>query len=84
MSKNALFRRVVLCAALVGVGVVLCLGVAGLWAATYPDNQDPKNIYYVLWKQGLNDNMNLDNGRQRSHYVMPSKQNEKLTPACPP
>lgn len=26
----------------------------------YSDNGDPRNIHYVLWKHGLNDNMNLD------------------------
>jgi hypothetical protein len=26
----------------------------------YPEDYDPKNIHYVLWKHGLNANMNLD------------------------
>jgi len=56
-----MFRQVVLGCALVAFGMALCLGVVGLWAAACPDNEDPKNIYYVLWKHGLNDNMNLDN-----------------------
>ena len=25
----------------------------GLWTATYPDRDDPKNIHYLLWKWGL-------------------------------
>ena len=29
------------------------------WAATYPSDSDPKNIKYVLWKNGLY-GMNLD------------------------
>jgi hypothetical protein len=31
-----------------------------LWIATYPDDGDPKNIKYVLWKHHLNPSMNLD------------------------
>jgi hypothetical protein len=61
MSGNLLSRRVVLYVALIAFGMVLLLALVGLWAATYPDTEDPKNIYYVLWKHGLNDNMNLDN-----------------------
>lgn len=44
----------------VAVGVVLSFGVLVAWLATYPDDVDPKNIYYVLWKHGLNNNMNID------------------------
>ena len=29
------------------------------WAVTYPSDSDPKNIKYVLWKNGLH-GMNLD------------------------
>ena len=43
------------------IGIALVVGGAALWMATYPDNSDPKNLYYVLWKHGLNGNMNLDN-----------------------
>jgi hypothetical protein len=43
------------------IGVALSIGVAALWMATYPDSTDPKNLYYVLWKHGLDENMNLDN-----------------------
>jgi hypothetical protein len=25
----------------------------GIWLLTYPDNKDPKNLKYVLWKAGL-------------------------------
>jgi len=31
------------------------------WVKSYPEGYDPKNIDYVLWKHGLNKNMNLDN-----------------------
>ena len=58
--SNALNRSVLV---LVGVG----LGVLFSYAyfihrvKAYPDGYDPKNIDYVLWKHGLNQNMNLDN-----------------------
>lgn len=42
---------------------LLLVGVALLfvfWITAYPDRGDPKNIHYVLWKHGLNRNMNLD------------------------
>jgi hypothetical protein len=44
----------------VGVGVILSLGALVTWLEAYPDNVDPKNIYYVLWKHGLNNNINID------------------------
>jgi len=42
------------------VGVILSFAAFFLWLGAYPDNTDPRNIYYVLWKHGLNSNMNLD------------------------
>ena len=30
------------------------------WRGLYPEDDDPKNIDYVLWKHGLNARMNLD------------------------
>jgi len=45
----------------IAIGIAVSVGGAALWMATYPDNTDPKNLYYVLWKNGLNANMNLDN-----------------------
>ena len=30
------------------------------WVKLYPQDYDPRNIEYVLWKHGLNQNMNLD------------------------
>ena len=58
---NLWLRRITFALFFVAVGVVLLIGVLAVWHGTYPDNVDPKNIYYVLWKHGLNDNMNLDN-----------------------
>lgn len=31
-----------------------------LWVTMYPEPSDPKNIHYVMWKHGLNHNMDLD------------------------
>ena len=30
------------------------------WVKMYPEDVDPKNLEYVLWTHGLNQNMNLD------------------------
>jgi hypothetical protein len=46
--------------ALVVAGAVLTLGHFRLWIATYPDAGDPKNLSYVLWKHGLNSDIDLD------------------------
>ena len=40
--------------------MLLSFCIFAMWLATYPGTADPKNIYYVLWKHGLNENMNLD------------------------
>lgn len=53
--QNRWLRRVVLALFLLAVGVVL------VWLGAYPDEGDPRNIRYVLWKHGLNKNMDLDN-----------------------
>lgn len=53
--QNRWLRRVVLALFLLAVGVVL------VWLGAYPDEGDPRNIQYVLWKHGLNKNMDLDN-----------------------
>jgi hypothetical protein len=44
------------------VASVALLSVAAfaIWRITYPDPWDPKNIYYVLWKHGLDKKVNLD------------------------
>jgi hypothetical protein len=39
----------------IGAAVIVlipCL-VLGVWVAAHPDSSDPKNIQYVMWKQGL-------------------------------
>ena len=53
-------RRLSTALALIVLGVALTLGFFRLWIATYPDAGDPKNLSYVLWKHGLNSDMNLD------------------------
>jgi hypothetical protein len=64
----------------VGVGVVLSLYVLTTWAETYPDKVDPKNSYYVLWKHGLNNNMDIDSALvAMSHDVWPGRQVQALT-----
>ena len=44
----------------VAVGALLSGCVFLFWLKSYPNADDPKNIDYVLWKYGLNANMNLD------------------------
>lgn len=41
-------------------GALLSWCVFLFWVSDYPNADDPKNIDYVLWKHGLNKNMNLD------------------------
>jgi hypothetical protein len=43
----------------VGALVILMVAIAVIWNVTYPDQNDPKNMRYVLWKHGLM-TMNLD------------------------
>ena len=45
---------------LVALGMLLSFGIFAAWVELYPEDQDPKNIDYVLWTHGLNQNMNLD------------------------
>ena len=54
-------KKIIIGCLLIGLGVFLTLGFFETWMGLYPDNSDPKNIYYVLWKHGLNKNMDLDN-----------------------
>jgi hypothetical protein len=42
------------------LGILLSLAAFLCWVTAYPEDYDPKNIDYVLWKHGLNQNMNLD------------------------
>jgi hypothetical protein len=49
-------------------------------AGYYPDAVDAKNIYYVLWKHGLNNNVNIDSALlAMSHDVWPVGQVQGLT-----
>ena len=74
------FRRIALGAFFTGVAVILSLLVLYTWLHTYPDDVDPKNIYYVLWKRGLNNNMNLDSALvAMSHDVWPVRQVQGLS-----
>jgi len=59
--RNKWISRILFALFFLATGMLLSCGILVLWFATYPDTGDPKNIYYVLWKHGLNDNMNLDN-----------------------
>jgi len=52
--RNHWLRRVVFALFIIAVVVVL------VWLGAYPDKGDPRNIRYVLWKHGLNKNMDLD------------------------
>ena len=45
---------------LIATGVILTLGFFRCWIAMYPDAGDPKNLSYVLWKHGLNSDMDLN------------------------
>ncbi|MGA7559162.1 MAG: hypothetical protein WCF61_01975 [Terriglobales bacterium] len=54
------FWRTASALTLVALGMLLSFGMFVAWIVLYPEDQDPKNIDYVLWKHGLNQNMNLD------------------------
>lgn len=58
--KNSL-RKAIVAIALVSFGVFLSFCVRVAWIKMYPNGDDPKNMEYVLWTHGLNQNMNLDN-----------------------
>jgi hypothetical protein len=78
--RNLWLRRIVFALLFVLVGVLLSFGVLVTWLATYPDDVDPKNIYYVLWKHGLNNNMNIDSALvAMSHDVWSEKRVQGLT-----
>jgi hypothetical protein len=80
VNKKRWLPRIAFAAFFVGIGVVLSLGVIITWVETYPDAVDPKNIYYVLWKHGLNNNMNIDSALvAMSHDVWPVRQVQGLT-----
>jgi hypothetical protein len=79
-NKWTWFRRIAFGAFFTGAGVILSLLALYTWLETYPDDADPKNIYYVLWKHGLNNNMNLDSAlAAMSHDVWPVRQVQGLS-----
>jgi hypothetical protein len=68
-------QKIAFAISFVGVGVVLSFGVLAAWMETYPDAADPKNIYYVLWKHRLNNNMDIDSALAiMTHDVWPARQ----------
>jgi hypothetical protein len=79
-NRKTWFRRIAFAVFFIGVGVILSLLVFYVWLGTYPDDVDPRNIYYVLWKRGLNNNMNLDSAlAAMSRDVWPARRVEGLT-----
>jgi hypothetical protein len=79
-NRSTRFRRIAFAAFFTGVGVILSLLVFYTWLGIYPDDADPRNIYYVLWKHGLNDNMNLDSAlAAMSRDGWPTRRVEGLT-----
>jgi hypothetical protein len=78
--QNHWLKRIVFAVFFVAVGVALSFSVLVAWLETYPDDVDPKNIYYELWKHGLNNNMNIDSALgAMSHDVWPVRHVEGLT-----
>jgi len=79
-SKKTWLGRIAFAVFFVGVGVILSYAVFIAWLETYPDAVDPKNIYYVLWKHGLNNSMNLDSAlAAMSHDGWPVRQVQGLS-----
>jgi hypothetical protein len=79
-NRKTWFRRIAFAAFFIGVGAILSLLVFYAWLGIYPDDVDPKNIYYVLWKHDLNNSMNLDSALEAmSHDAWPVRRVEGLT-----
>jgi hypothetical protein len=79
-NRKTWFRRIAFAALFIGVGAILSLLVFYTWLEIYSDDVDPKNIYYVLWKHGLNNSMNLDSALvAMSHDAWPVRRVEGLT-----
>lgn len=55
-----LLRRALVPLFSAAVGALLSCCAFMFWVSACPNADDPKNIDYVLWKHGLNNNMNLD------------------------
>jgi hypothetical protein len=80
VNKKRWIPRIAFAAFFLGLGVVLSLGVLIIWVETYSDAVDPKNICYVLWTHGLNNNMNIASALvAMSHDVWPVRQVQGLT-----
>lgn len=64
----------------VALGAMLSLLLLCTWLETYPYDGDPRNIYYVLWKCGLNESINLDSALvAMSHDAQAKSRVEGLT-----
>src|SRR5580700_11170077 len=79
-NRKTLFQRIAFAAFFMGVGAILSLLVFYTWLGICSDDVDPKNIYYVLWKHGLNNSMNLDSALgAMCHDARPVRRVEGLT-----
>lgn len=77
LEKGA--ARIAFALLFMAAGIILTLTTFVVWLHTYPDNSDPKNIYYVLWKHGLNSDMDPDSAlAAMSHDTWPVKQVQGL------
>jgi hypothetical protein len=80
IEKGRWLQRIAFAAFFVGIGIVVSLGVLVAWLETYPDSGDPKNIYYVLWKHGLNNKIDIDSALgAMSHDAWPVRRVQGLT-----
>jgi hypothetical protein len=59
-AGNKWISRLTFAMFFVAIGMMFSFGIFVFWVTAYPEEYDPKNIDYVLWKHGLNKNMNLD------------------------
>jgi hypothetical protein len=79
-NRKTWFRRIAFAAFFICAGVILSSLVFYAWLGIYSNDVDPKNIYYVLWKHGLNNSMNLDSALgAMSHDAWPIRRVEGLT-----
>jgi hypothetical protein len=79
-NRKTWFRRIAFAAFFIGVGTILSLLVLYAWLGIYPDGVDSKNIYYVLWKHGLNNRMDPEIALgAMSHDAWPIRRVEGLT-----
>ncbi len=79
-EKMKWLKRIGFAGFFVVVGLILSMAIVAAWMGTYPDPSDPKNIYYVLWKHRLNNDMDLDSALgAMSHDVSPVRQVQGLS-----